>query len=299
MKNNVCGIIVTYNSNHNDLQLLIGSLTDQVSHIIIVDNNSANEFKVENSSCEVEFIRLTANKGIGEAQNLGVDYAIKLGYEFVCLFDQDSRLAENFISSLLNAYQDLTSQGKSIGALGPLIVDERSGKQFPFYTYDGLVRKVIDPSTSNEPYIKTHQLISSGTFINTSVWKVSGGNHTGFFLEYVDTDWCLRVVKLGYEIYGVREAKLIHKLGDDRRKLLNRFEVPVHANYRYFYVFRNGVFCSLYRPFPISWRLYNLIRLTSFFFIMLLIKKDKLKLIRYVFLGINDGIRKNFSRKIF
>ncbi|WP_337264300.1 MULTISPECIES: glycosyltransferase family 2 protein [unclassified Serratia (in: enterobacteria)] len=299
MKSNVCSIIVTYNPNQSDLQSLIDSMTAQVEHIIIVDNNSSVKVSLINTPCSLELITLDTNVGIGKAQNIGVARAKERGHDFVCLFDQDSKLETGFISSLVKAYHALTAEGIKVGALGPLIVDERSNKQFPFYTYDGFRRNVIYPESVKGKYIETHQLISSGTFFSTSVWSITGGNHEGFFLEYVDTDWCLRVVNLGYKIFSVKEAKLIHKLGDDRRKLFGIIDIPVHANYRYFYVFRNGLFCSLYRPFPIAWRIYNLFRLASFSIIMLIIKPKKINLLKYILLGTYDGIRKSFSRNLF
>ncbi|WP_159282063.1 glycosyltransferase family 2 protein [Rahnella variigena] len=299
MENNVCGIIVTYKPNLSDLRLLISSLIDQVQKIIIVNNGSDTPLEEEVGQSRVEIFTLESNVGIGAAQNIGVDKAIEQNYKYVCLFDQDSRLEQNFISSLLEAFNELKAENINVGALGPLIVDERSGKQFPFYLYDNNQRLVIEPEKVNHRYIETHQLISSGTFFPTSVWPIVGKNHEGFFLEYVDTDWCLRLVNLGFKIFGVKDAKLIHKLGDDRKKIFNRIEVPVHSTYRYFYVFRNGTFCSLYRPFPGCWRRYNIFRLFCFYIIMLLIKKDKFKLSKYVFLGVYDGIKKNFSRKLF
>lgn len=297
MGNKVCGVVVTYNPNIDDLQSLINSLEPQVDEIIVVDNGSSVDFHRLAQPEKVHFELLNDNAGIGRAQNIGARLAIKNGCKFICFFDQDSRLEPKFISSLLDAYSHLSQQGIKVGALGPLIIDERSGKKFPFYRYSTFKRTVIYANES-EKYIETQQLISSGTFFCADIWSSESENHEGFFLEYVDTDWCLRLSQNGYKLFGVTEAHLIHKLGDDRKKVMNVLEVPIHSTYRYFYVFRNGVYCSLYRKFPLSWSSYNLFRLLSFYFIMLMIKKDKLKLTKYVALGIFDGIRKNFSRKL-
>lgn len=299
MGNNIFGIIVTYNPQIQDLQTLIDSMSHQVDTIIIVDNGSSIDFNEIDQPDNLIFHLLDENLGIGHAQNIGVSKAIELGCEFICFFDQDSRLADNFMSNLAEAYYDLSKQGIKVGALGPLIIDDRTGKQFPFFKYSKLKREVIHPKDSVQKYIETHQLISSGTFFNINIWSSETQNHEGFFLEYVDTDWCLRLVERGFKLYGVKGACLIHKLGDDRKKLLGILEFPMHATYRYFYVFRNGIYCSLFRNFPLSWRIYNVIRLISFYVIMLLVKKDKIKLSKYVALGLNDGIKKRFTRKLF
>ncbi|MCK6773483.1 glycosyltransferase family 2 protein [Enterobacter roggenkampii] len=297
MDNKVCGVVVTYNPNIDDLQILINSMTSQVDKIIIVDNGSSTDFSGLHIPDKLHFEFLNENAGIGRAQNIGARLAIKNDCKFVCFFDQDSRLEPKFISSLKDAYSDLTQQGIKVGALGPIIIDERSGKKFPFYRYTTFKRIVVS-ADENEKYIETQQLISSGTFFCVDIWSSESENHEGFFLEYVDTDWCLRLSQKGYKLFGVTKAHLIHKLGDDRKKILNVLEVPIHSTYRYFYVFRNGVYCSFYRKFPFSWSSYNIFRLISFYFIMLMLKKDKLKFTRYVSLGIYDGIRKNFSRKL-
>lgn len=70
----ICGIIVTYNPDLTALEELIKAIRPQVTHLVIIDNGSANAFDkwLAISYPDVELELLGSNFGIAKAQNVGI-----------------------------------------------------------------------------------------------------------------------------------------------------------------------------------------------------------------------------------
>ena len=71
-------------------------------------------------------IRNHQNLGIAAALNLGVKHAIGVGFDWVCTFDQDSRVSEGFIFKMLETYQQAPHPEK-VALLAPSYRDRGSG----------------------------------------------------------------------------------------------------------------------------------------------------------------------------
>ncbi len=100
----VTGIIVTFNPDIKQLNKLIDTVTSQVQHLLIVDNDSHADIDIATTFTEragIELISLSENFGIAKAQNIGIERAKTIGTDYVLLLDQDSLPAPNMVSELL------------------------------------------------------------------------------------------------------------------------------------------------------------------------------------------------------
>jgi len=86
-------------------------------------------------------------------------------------------------------------------------------------------------------------MVTSGSMLNVSVWRELGRFDDGLFIDYIDTDFCLRVLKSGRKIAVSGEAILEHRLGArERRVFAGKVVRPTHhAPFRHYYMARNRV----------------------------------------------------------
>ncbi len=234
-------IVVTYNPDLNDFSQFCNKLLKQFSDVIIVDNNSTNidliysEFSSNN---RIKFRINSTNCGLAIAQNQGIHLAIENLAQSFCIFDQDSQIEDGYLEILINDYNKLIDERKRIASIGPVIVDQTTGEDYPAPIYNGmfLKRKFLK---SNEVQNCSY-IIASGSLYETKTFQEVGMFNEQFFINYIDVEWCFRALGLGYEIYMTSNCKLIQNVGLFRKKFFGR-SIPVHNPIRRYYATRNSI----------------------------------------------------------
>lgn len=286
----ICSVIVTYNPNIDKVLNLVNQLVQQEVQVIIVDNNS-KDFQLSNDlSKNCILINLKDNLGIALAQNKGIQEAIRLDASHIIFFDQDSKIDAHFIENIASDYSNL--KDSNIIAIGPRFIDENKGFFFPALEMhnNGLMYKV-NVEHIDKP-IQVSVLISSGMLVSVSGLKDVGLMREEFFIDFVDTEWCLRAISKGYKIFLSKKAIMEHSVGDDTVELLG-FKVPVHSGFRRYYRVRN-LFLMWKIPY-ISKLLIIKLMLTNFAIqiLLFLLKDKKMEYITYYLKAIRDGIKQS------
>ena len=62
--------------------------------------------------------------------------------------------------------------------------------------------------------------IASGSLVKAEVFGVTGFFDEAMFIDYVDTDFCLRLQKNGFKILSVASVLLEHELGQRQTRNL-------------------------------------------------------------------------------
>jgi len=99
----VFAVVVNYNGAPW-LKSCLESLrqSDHPVTIVVVDNASRDDrVAIARSVDGVEVIQQSKNLGFGQANNVGIAYALRRGAEFVFLLNQDAEVEPNTISELL------------------------------------------------------------------------------------------------------------------------------------------------------------------------------------------------------
>jgi rhamnosyltransferase len=233
-------------------------------------------------------ILLDSNQGLAAAQNLAIEKARALGAEFVLLSDQDSLPAPDMVRRLLSFARTKQASGCHLAAVGPSYFDLHQKKLRPFVRVRGLRVRRFDCANPQE-VVEVDHLISSGSLIPMTTLDVVGGMREELFIDYVDTEWCLRAWRKGYRLFGVCNATMRHGLGDAPNYFLGRY-VPVHGPLRHYYLFRNAVW--LYRQgwIPLTWKLATAQRLLLKFLYFSLIPSGRLAQIAMMLRGLGDGL---------
>lgn len=292
----VHAIIVTFNPEHDVLLSEIALLSPQVDKIWLIDNASTQCLSAwaNHSAWEVplELVQMTANLGLGAAQNVGIDIASATGATHVLILDQDSHPMPGMVSCLLAASNRLQSAGVRVAAIAPEYFDATTGAASGFVRLGWLGYKKQKELPKQE-VVEADFLISSGSLIPVSVFNDVGTMDESLFIDHIDTEWCMRAKSKGFRLFGLPAARMLHSLGDRRARIwfLRWRNVSHHSPFRYYYMVRNGILLQHRSYIPFKWKLPELYRIVRGLLFYGLFGKDSTLRLIAMLRGGADGFR--------
>lgn len=216
-------MVVTYYPMRTGFRELARRLLPQVDMLVVVDNTPEPEDGPEPAmeelgacAAKVRVVRLGVNVGLASALNKGIEIALVEGCSYVLLSDQDSLPAEDMVEKLIDGAVARSDAGERVGCICPTYFDRVTGQVFPFQVQ--LPGRLFYTSALCETGTHTIEVltaITSGSLIPASAFPVVGGMRDDLFIDYVDTEWCLRARSLGFKVYGTSLARLEQHLGDE------------------------------------------------------------------------------------
>ena len=265
----VVSVTVAYKPNPDLLIRQLLALSSQVDVMIVVDNGGENSSDWHGRAAMeagAHIISLSTNAGIAAAQNAGIRFGLDVGATHVLLMDHDSVPSPGMVKALLAAELKFQAAGIDVAVIGPVSVDRRTGTLSVFNRLQGLRVVRLQCLAATDDPIEADFLIASGSLIPAAAFKVVGLMNEGFFIDHVDTEWCLRARSKGLRIFGICGARLEHHLGDSVvRVWLGRWrEVSVHSPQRNYYLFRNTILMLRFTPMPWIWRMSHACRLLQY-----------------------------------
>ena len=263
-------VLVMYNPQRELLTASLNALNEQVDEIFLGDNSvNMPDFitTLLNLYPNTYYHSFNKNLGIAEAQNRGIIYFQKKGFDFVLFMDQDSLAPNNLVSSLLADYNRLKEIGIPIGGIGPRPFNRGEGK----------------------PYI-VGEIISSASLIPIPHFKQVGGMESSLFIDGVDHEWCWRAKKIGGWRFFISESvQLSHQVGEGDRPFIFR-KVAIPTPFRTFYQFRN-YFRLVHRGYvPLYWKVSNGFKYSIKFFYYPLCVPPRISYMKQILKGIYAGI---------
>lgn len=293
-KSTLIGVAVTY---YPDLILLnkqLDSLLRQCNKIFIIDNTPYENKLLDDyfqNFYNVKIIHLSQNFGIAYAQNIGIQLAIDAGADYVLLMDQDSIPENNMVQKLLSVFQE---EGNSnVIAAGPSYIDPRTNiRSYFIVSRFGLPHRYKpDKKVNPLSVVQAAFLISSGTLISIPKLLQVGGMRSNYFIDHVDTEWCLRARDKGYTLIGVLSASMEHSLGDKVKRvwLFYLRSVAHHSPLRDYYMYRNTILMLRDIRMPFLWRCFVTLRLIPFATYFILFTKNRIARARAMLLGLKHG----------
>jgi rhamnosyltransferase len=287
-------LIVTYNPNITGLRTLVNTLSSQVTHLVIVDNHSRNVAELLDafSIANLRVIDLNENKGIAEAQNIGLNYLIYQDCKFTTIFDQDSVVPSGFINELHASFIELDKHNK-VASVGPVCRNSESGDYYPTIKLNGMMLQKVFPDKHGE-HIEASFLIASGTMVRNEVFKDIGFMRSEFFIDNVDIEWGLRALHYGYKHFATNNVVMEHMIGEANKKVFGR-SFFLHLEFRQYYKLRNQIRLLFLHTVPLGYKVRILIRLLPAFILGVYLSNDKVSFIKYSALAVCDAPKKKAS----
>lgn len=293
----ILAIVVTYNIGKEYMKNFI-SLVDQVDNIIIIDNNSNNETKESLKKIQeiykqkVKVIFNEKNQGLAKAQNIGIKYAQEIKADWILLLDNDSTLNKNMISIMKEQYLEYNEKEK-VAIISPLIVDKNSLRNTKYICKEGFFkfkRKKLDKILTDTVLCT----IASGSLIKLQVIQKIGDFKEEYFIDSIDTEFCMRVISNNYKIIVVKNAVLYHELGQRKDyKVLGVTMSPTnHSELRRYYMYRNRL--KMWRKYWLKTPQYVFYEISASVYqiiLILILEKGKLNKLKMIMKGLKDGLK--------
>jgi rhamnosyltransferase len=252
---------------------------------VLVDNTEQSYLADHAATAGCRLLALRENSGIAHAQNVGVREAIDGGADAVLFLDQDSKLERGCVAALRGALD----VGRAM-VVGPVCMDETSGIELPATRLGpyGLPRPVLMANGRGNRAVDV--LISSGTLATRAALAVAGPMDEQLFIDFVDTEWCLRCRSrdIGIEIVG--GAVLRHSIGA-RFVRVGPLTVLVHSPLRCYYQIRNCFLLLRQRHVPRMFALHALVTVLASRTLLLLFATDRMAYVKAYAAAFRDGFR--------
>ncbi|MEM6374602.1 MAG: glycosyltransferase family 2 protein [Pseudomonadota bacterium] len=232
-------VLVTYHPDTDRVKAMMTALEPQVDGLILVDNGSDQTGMLDSMlghlSIPCEALFQPDNRGLAQAQNAGIALAQGMGAAAVLLMDQDSLPGDNMVAALKSALT-ARQEGRP-AAIGAAFIEPARGTAAALPDGD---------------YPEVRAVIASGTLIPIAVFHDVGRFDEALFIDFVDTEWCLRARARGYRCFIARNARMTHQIGERSLRFLGRRRA-IHAPERLYYQVRNGLLLARYRHVPRLW----------------------------------------------
>jgi rhamnosyltransferase len=303
MNKKVGAVVITYNPNDQFFERLF-RIASQVDMVLVYDNCSSKIFKINlektTSLDKVIIVYGEKNIGVASALNYGLNYFQKYGFELVITFDQDSFPSSNMINELLLSYYYASDPAK-VAIVGPNIVDEATPDNKSKWLRQNPKLSLFFErvSINNLDLEDVSIVITSGSLINIDIYQKIGPYIDELFIDYVDTEYCLRAKLHGYLIIASHKALLYHNLGSRQecKTLVRTFRPTFHKPFRRYYIARNQIY--LMKKYGLKfpyWTLFEIITTLYNFFRILFFEGDKVLNIKYILIGYFHAILGRYGK---
>ena len=208
-------IIVTYNAM-NWLSKCLNICKDYP--VVVIDNASTDETVtyIKKQFPKVHLIPQSKNLGFGQANNLGIRYALNNGADYVFLLNQDAYLQGECINQLIKIHQN----NPEFGILSPIHLNGKGDKldeNFSNYITYKHNADFYSDFVLEKPLSEVYEV----PFVNAAGWllpkkslETVGGFDPIFFHYGEDNNYCQRITYHGFKIGVVPTSFLRHDRED-------------------------------------------------------------------------------------
>ena len=267
-------IVVTYLPKEALLKRVLQSLGGQVKKIYLIDNTPQEALQnfgwldqcwLAQFGLAIDYAAQGENLGIASAQNIGIEKALADQMTDLLFFDQDSMPPPNLCQHLMYAREQLERDGVRVGAIGPLILDEKSNEPSPIIQSGKFWVYGYQPQMGLVDPIPAEYIISSGSLIAATTIKKVGPMLGKLFIDWVDVEWGQRAQKRGYQNFVLPTVVMRHSIGDDFVRMGKKV-INLHSDLRNFYIVRNAAYLVLHYRFQLAWQITVLLKLPIYIF---------------------------------
>ncbi len=354
-------MVVTYNIGE-EYAGNFASYIDQVDKVVIVDNGSDRATQRVLRQLHDAYPKKTVvmvnhkNLGLAAAQNMGLRQAVDEGFDWVLLFDHDSRAEPDMVAQMAAVVQHHPAAEK-IGIVAPYFWEEVTQKPARYVTARNKVLFVVQRFRADKFALRqrkekraragrvkrvVHQagrwmrksalgrgvkrvcarvvagvqrvlrlglprfrqqvrgeymdgvlaVIASGSLLRAAMVRDIGMMREDFFIDYIDSEYCLRARRKGWNVVVARRAVLHHALGEKKRHTRLNMTVVTsnHSAARRYTIYRNRIWVwRMYYSDAFPYVLFDMIAVTFDMWRIALLEQERFRKLRAVLRGVYDG----------
>ena len=213
-------ILLNYNGSEDTIECVKSIVENEKKieyEIVVVDNKSTDDSvsKLRQLS-NITFIESNENGGFAKGNNIGIEYSIKQGAEYILLLNNDTVIEKNAISIL----EDCLDQHKDVGIIGSRIMYFENKN---LINYCGGKLNWLKATTIHEGYKKeyiqqkenfkyTEFITGCCMLIRKEVIQKIGYLPEEYFMYYEDTDYCMKAQENGFKLAVCTDSVIYHKV---------------------------------------------------------------------------------------
>jgi rhamnosyltransferase len=224
----IAGVVILYHPDIQQLSENVKSYLEGLEQLYVYDNSETITPGLEESLHKlhpsVKYFFFNNNEGIAKRLNQAMEQAALDQYDFLLTMDQDSSFRDGDFDKYKSSIQ--SSNFSQVAQFG--------------------VNCQPDFTLPKDQPEEALTLITSGSILNLSITKRIGKFNEELFIDFVDAEFCYRVIQNGYINLIFTNIILNHALGKivEGRSFLN-FKKTLritHSPIRVFYIIRNGLY---------------------------------------------------------
>lgn len=242
MTTRIIAVVPTYLPS-TDVMANIARIRSQVDAVIVVDDGSPEPSGSDAVLAQIahdgsELVRLTENRGIAHALNVGIRIALERGADFVLTVDQDTLLPHDYAARLLDTFALASSNAAPLQTRIGVVASERVNdtRLRIADTVDGVATVV--------------EAIQSGSLVSAHCLRECGWFDERLVIDTVDTEFCLRISLHGFAVAIAPGSRIEHAIGTQSpvrvfgipiRRRGQAVVYPHHSPYRRYFITRNNI----------------------------------------------------------
>jgi GT2 family glycosyltransferase len=285
----VCTIVLNYNNFSDTVETLrsVQELDYDNNHLLLVENSTKKEIplRIHRLFPALEIIENERNLGYAGGNNAGIRAALQRGAEYIFVINNDLALQPDVLEKLVFAMQS----DRTAAACQPLVTyyDDKdkiwSAGTRVFLGYPRLHHKrkrKHGQGAKKTPF----GLVGCALLFRAQSLQEIGLFDESLFLLQEETDWCMRAVKMGFNLLVVCDSVVHHKVS----VTLGQFS----KEYLY-YIARNWLLVGKRHNSSSG---YAYILLTELFtripyYLYQLARKNQITMMKYYYYGLKDGLQ--------
>lgn len=211
------GIIVLTWENHDEAAECLASL-ESVTYpnfeVIVVDNGSADGSaeRLQREFDQYHFIINEENLGFARGNNVGIDYALSQGMDYVLLLNDDTVVTDGFLTPLV----ETAESREHVAAVGGINLRATTGAVHNagtrFLPFLGGRTYLYKSAPTDRPY-PTDYVPSCLVLLSKEFIRQHDVLNEDYFIGMEDVDLAWQARKHGWQVLINPEAEILHRIG--------------------------------------------------------------------------------------
>ncbi len=189
-------------------------------HVIVVDNGSTDGSadRICAAFPQVEVLRLEANLGYAEGNNVGIAQALAAGADHVLILNNDTLVHPSMLAGLVavvEGFPRVGMAGPTMYCANPADVLFAAGSFIRWARGSLRHRGMFEPATRYAQLRRPEPvdfIVGCGVLVRRKVIETVGGYNPAYYLNFEDVEWGVKAWRAGFEVWHVPQAVMWHKV---------------------------------------------------------------------------------------
>jgi GT2 family glycosyltransferase len=212
-------IVLNWNGWRDTVRCLasVDQLVYQNRRVVVVDNASTDRSveHIQTSYPDAQIIQTGQNLGYGAGNNVGINYALEYGAEYIWILNNDTEVSCRSLSTLV----EVMEQNPNIGILAPRVFDPVRAAFEPERAFPrgvscaGPAKPTLAPCGNMSAVQLVDYVSGSCMLIRSRVLVELGAFDARYFHFYEDADLCWRAWCREWAVARTPRCEIHHRIG--------------------------------------------------------------------------------------